>query len=136
MNHSAMPLRDIRRGPVSGRARAVPVLVPILALLLLAGCRRDPPAVLPADALYIDVRTSAEFASGRVPGAVNVPLDRIAEAPALIGAKDRAVVVYCRSGRRSGIAKERLGALGYTHVTNGGAVVELARRLGKPLEKP
>ena len=51
-------------------------------------------------ALLLDVRTPSEFGGGHVEGAQNIPVDelerRISEVP-----KDRAVVVYCRSGGRS-----------------------------------
>ena len=73
-------------------------------------------ASLKADAqapFVLDVRTPDEYAAGYVPGAVNIPYDqlasRIAEVP-----KDREVVVYCRSGRRSEIAGQVLAGNGYT----------------------
>jgi phage shock protein E len=70
-----------------------------------------------ADILVLDVRTPAEFASGHVPGAVNIPHDqlpnRIAE---ITGAKDKEVVVYCRSGKRAAIAEETLAANGFTRL--------------------
>jgi rhodanese-related sulfurtransferase len=64
-------------------------------------------------ALYVlDVRTPEEFASGHVPGAVNIPYDqvvsRLAEIP-----KDKEVVLYCRSGRRAGLAAVELEKAGY-----------------------
>lgn len=68
-------------------------------------------------ALVLDVRTPAEFAAGHVPGAVNVPFDeldrRAAELPA---DRDAALVIYCRTGRRSGIAADTLRRLGYSRV--------------------
>ena len=61
----------------------------------------------------LDVRTPEEFASGHVPGAVNIPYDqvpsRLAEIP-----KDKEVVLYCRSGRRAGLAAAELEKAGYT----------------------
>jgi len=52
-----------------------------------------------AGALLLDVREPAEFASGHVPGAVNLPLGRVAaEAHRFAG---RSVCVICRSGQRS-----------------------------------
>lgn len=67
-------------------------------------------------ARVVDVRTPAEFAEGHVPGAVNVPFDEIARRAGEVGPKDAPVVLYCRSGRRSGVAAETLRALGYTKV--------------------
>jgi len=73
-----------------------------------------------ADGAYlIDVRTPGEFASGSVKGAVNIPLDKIGgQASKLKGKKH--IVVFCRSGNRSGQAKSILNQAGFTDVTNGG----------------
>ncbi|QIQ87892.1 rhodanese-like domain-containing protein [Erythrobacter sp.] len=57
----------------------------------------------------IDVRTDAEVAEGIIPGAEHIALDRFDPA-ALALSEDEVVVLYCRSGRRSGIAAERLAA--------------------------
>ncbi|MET4131590.1 rhodanese-related sulfurtransferase [Porphyrobacter sp. MBR-155] len=55
----------------------------------------------------IDVRTDAEVAEGAIPGAEHIALDRFD--PAKLDLSDgREVVLYCRSGRRSAIAGERL----------------------------
>lgn len=57
----------------------------------------------------IDVRTDEEVAQGVIPGAEHIPLDRFD--PAKLGADDgREIVLYCRSGRRSAIAGEKLAA--------------------------
>lgn len=64
--------------------------------------------------VVLDVRTPQEFAEGHVPGAVNIPHDELASRLGeLKGAKDRDVVVYCRSGRRAGIALEVLEKAGF-----------------------
>lgn len=77
-------------------------------------------------ALVIDVRTTEEFAAGHLEGALNIPYDVIATHLDTIGAdKQRSVVVYCRSGRRSGIAQQTLKGHGYTNVVNGGAFTDL-----------
>ena len=62
--------------------------------------------------LVIDVRSAEEYAAGHVPGAVNIPYDQVASRLAEIP-KDKDVVLYCRSGRRSGLAAETLEANGY-----------------------
>lgn len=57
----------------------------------------------------IDVRTAAEVAEGTIPGAEHIPLDQFD--PAKLDLSDgREVVLYCRSGRRSEIAGEKLAA--------------------------
>jgi phage shock protein E len=79
------------------------------------------PALLAADPIWIDVRTTGEYTSGHVSEAVNIPYTEIAEGiSALTGDKGASIYVYCRSGRRSGIAKETLEGLGYTQVVNVG----------------
>jgi len=77
-------------------------------------------------ALVVDVRTAEEFAGGHLEGALNIPFDKIAERVAELGSsKDRAIMLYCRSGRRSGIAQDTLKGLGFTNVLNGGGYEEL-----------
>ena len=79
------------------------------------------PSLLAADPIWIDVRTTGEYTSGHVSQAVNIPYTEITERiSALTGDKDASIYVYCRSGRRSGIAKEALEGLGYTQVVNVG----------------
>jgi phage shock protein E len=71
-------------------------------------------AAAPADMTVLDVRTAEEFAAGHVPGARNIPVAeleaRIAE---LAAARDRDLVVYCRTGRRAATALEILKANGF-----------------------
>ena len=65
----------------------------------------------------LDVRTAEEFASGHVPGALNIPYDQIEQHLAeLEKARNSDIVAYCRSGRRTGIALETLKAKGFTHL--------------------
>lgn len=72
-------------------------------------------------ALLIDVRTPQEFTAGHVEGALNIQHDSIAEQIARFGTdKTREIVLYCRSGRRSGIAKDTLIQHGFTRVFNAG----------------
>lgn len=78
-------------------------------------------------ALLLDVRSDEEFAAGHLEGALHVPHDQLAsrldEVLAQIGGdRGRPVVTYCRSGRRSGIAKETLVDAGFTQVTNLGGM--------------
>ncbi len=78
-------------------------------------------AAISKGALLVDVRSPSEFGEGSLSGAVNIPYDSVAERIAEFGPdKTRTVVVFCRSGRRSGIAEETLRELGFTDVVNGG----------------
>jgi rhodanese-related sulfurtransferase len=67
-------------------------------------------------ARLVDVRTPAEYAAGHVEGAVNIPHDEISRRAAELGGPQTPVVVYCRSGHRSGIAAQALHGLGYAKV--------------------
>ena len=76
--------------------------------------------------LVIDVRSPAEFGDGHVEGAVNIEHPRIVEGIAAHArAPDTPIVVYCRSGARSEVARQSLLAAGYTHVTNGGGLEDM-----------
>lgn len=71
-------------------------------------------------ALLIDVRTKQEFDAGHLEGAVNIDWqDTNALANAIGDDPERPVVVYCRSGNRSGKAKKVLDQKGYNHIFNG-----------------
>ncbi|MBV7314994.1 rhodanese-like domain-containing protein [Shewanella sp. NIFS-20-20] len=79
-------------------------------------------------ALVIDVRTPEEFAQGHLADAINIPFEQIAQEFAQRDiAKDTEVVLYCRSGNRSGRAQQSLIEQGYTHTFNGGAYQNLVR---------
>lgn len=76
------------------------------------------------NALLLDVRTREEFIEVRIPGSVLLPFDAIdaASAARIVGPKDRTVVVYCRSGRRSAVAASTLASLGYRNVYDLGGI--------------
>lgn len=80
-----------------------------------------------AGALVVDVRTPAEFADGHFKGALNIPVDTVQARMNEFGDKGRPIVVYCRSGARSGRAQQMLQAAGYTDVTNGGGLTDMPR---------
>jgi rhodanese-related sulfurtransferase len=71
--------------------------------------------------LLLDVRTPEEYRAGHIPGAVLAPYDQLDQS---FAEKDRTrpIVVYCRTGRRSAIAKTSLEAMGYRQVSDFGAV--------------
>lgn len=71
------------------------------------------------NAYLVDVRTPSEFASGSVKGAVNIPLDKISGQLSKFKGKKN-IVVFCRSGNRSGQAKQILEKNGFQNVVNGG----------------
>lgn len=65
-------------------------------------------------ARVVDVRTPAEFAAGHVPGALNIPFDEIGRRAVEVGDPGDPVVLYCRTGRRSGLAAATLRGLGFS----------------------
>lgn len=88
------------------------------------------------DALLIDVRSPFEYASGFVQGALNLPLDRFLQDYASSAPdKSRQIVLYCRSGARSGQAAQFLLQQNYQNVINGGSVATVAVRTGRPIQR-
>jgi rhodanese-related sulfurtransferase len=127
---SSVPLGfELAFAGTQGEAEAAPTpLVPLspeqLAAKIKAGNVR-----------VIDVRTDEEVAQGTIPGAEHIALD--AFDPAKLDLSDgREVVLYCRSGRRSAIAGEKLAEVTgapVEHLEGGILAWEAA---GKPVEKP
>lgn len=80
--------------------------------------------------LLLDVRTPQEYAEGHIPGAALIPYDELA-AKFKEADKERPIVVYCRSGRRSAIAADTLKGMGYTNVSDFGGYTNWTRGLVK-----
>ena len=78
-----------------------------------------------SDYIILDVRRPDEFAAGHIPNAINVPNETIgtAEIPELPN-KAQLIMVYCRSGRRSKEAAEKLLKLGYTNIVEFGGILD------------
>jgi phage shock protein E len=74
-----------------------------------------------ADYILVDVRTAAEYQNGHIPSAILIPYDTIAADPPSAD-KNALIILYCRSGRRAGIAYETLSKMGYKNLVNFGAV--------------
>jgi len=75
--------------------------------------------------IILDVRRPDEFAAGHIPNAINVPNESIGtdEIPELPN-KDQLIMVYCRSGRRSKEASDKLVKLGYTNIVEFGGILD------------
>jgi phage shock protein E len=81
----------------------------------------DENAAFNPDNVLIDVRTPEEFGSGHLKNAKNIPVDKIAaEIQNTVPDKEKTIVLYCRSGKRAGIAESRLKEMGYKNVINAG----------------
>ena len=105
-------------------------IIGYLALALaLTGCAKAEDKAAPADeaTVYVDVRDANEFAAGHIAGAIHIPHDQMPQRwRELEPYRDRPMVVYCRTGRRSAIALETLHAQGFELATNGGALEDVA----------
>ena len=73
----------------------------------------------------IDVREINEFESGHFEGAINIPLGKIPIRIAELKSMNGPIVVYCRSGNRSGMAMSLLKQAGLIDVYNGGALEDM-----------
>lgn len=77
------------------------------------------------DYIILDVRRPDEFSEGHIPNAINVPNEiigtsEISELPN----KNQLILVYCRSGRRSKEASQKLVDLGYTNIVEFGGILD------------
>ena len=87
---------------------------------------------LDAGAVLVDVREESEYAEAHVPGAVNIPMERL---PAQLDELDRTAPVHliCASGNRSAAMAEVLDAQGFDTVNVLGGTTAWARS-GRPVE--
>jgi phage shock protein E len=86
--------------------------------------------------LLLDVRSPQEFTDGHVADAVNIPFNELRDRIGELGAdKAREVVVYCRSGKRAGIAETTLRKLGFTAVLHLTGDMLGWQRDGRPIAK-
>lgn len=77
------------------------------------------------DVIIVDVRRSDEYAEGHIPSAVLIPNETILDVPPKeLPDKNATILVYCRSGRRSAEAAEKLLALGYSHIYDFGGILD------------
>ena len=107
----------------------------LLGIFLLSGCSSDndnglitfreaKEQIINNGAILVDVRTEAEYNEKHIEGAVLLTLDTINEETVanIIESKETPIIVYCRSGNRSGQALTLLEDLGYTDVYDLGSI--------------
>ena len=88
------------------------------------------------DALVIDVRDTGEYEAGHIAGARHVPEKQLTERlKELEKFKDRALIVVCRSGTRSGAAVQVLRGNGFNEAVNLSGGIGAWQQAGMPLEK-
>ena len=75
--------------------------------------------------VIVDVRRQDEYDEGHIPGAILIPNESIdTERPAELPDLDQIILIYCRSGRRSKEAAQKLFDIGYTHVYEFGGIID------------
>jgi len=107
------------------------LIVPILvaaALVLVYGRKLFSKVELPDNPYLVDVRTANEFKAGSVDGAINIPLSQVEARISELKGKEN-LVVFCRSGNRSGQAKTILEKNGFTGIVNGGGWKTLKKQI-------
>ena len=97
----------------------------MLKKLALASLLAAAPLAALAETYLIDVRSPAESAEAHADGAVNIPVDEVSQKISEITQDhDADIYVYCRSGRRAGVAQQVLNGMGYRKVTNLGTLAD------------
>ena len=77
------------------------------------------------DYIILDVRTKGEYGMGHIPKAINIANESIgSQPPAELPDKDQLILVYCRSGKRSHDAAQKLAAMGYGNVVDFGGIMD------------
>lgn len=80
----------------------------------------DYKTLLQQGAIVVDVRTPAEFNSGHIKGAINIPLDQVKSRSSELKKKNKIIITCCRSGTRSSMAKSILVSAGLECYNGGG----------------
>ena len=122
--------------------RKIKRLLPfVLSLMILSSCGNDGSSSLgyrqismneavkmmkdEKNYIILDARRPDEYAEGHIPGAINVPNEEIGTAEITeLPDKSQLILVYCRSGRRSKEASEKLVKLGYTNIVEFGGILD------------
>lgn len=107
--------------------RSVPKILIVLFLLVISSTSWG------EEAIWIDVRSADEYSTEHVSEAINIPYTEIGgRIDEVTVDKDALIYVYCRSGRRSGIAQATLTDAGYTNVVNLGSLQDAQARAAGP----
>ncbi|HZJ88838.1 MAG TPA: rhodanese-like domain-containing protein [Sphaerochaeta sp.] len=73
--------------------------------------------------IIVDVRSDLEYRGGHIQGAINLPVEEIGSSmPDLLPDQEALILLYCRSGSRSGQAARKLVELGYTNIYDFGGI--------------
>jgi rhodanese-related sulfurtransferase len=123
------PEPQTKNAPAAARANVIEKMLPtvlVVAALLVVGyfvfmkggdvSSAEARQLVASGARLVDVRTPGEFAAGHIPGAINIPVQQLESRLGELEPKDTAIVVYCRSGSRSGNAAGMLKNAGFAVV--------------------
>ena len=88
----------------------------------------------PIPFMFLDVRTPEEYAAGHVPGAVNIPVGRLAKRLNAVP-HDKQVYVYCEAGGRAARAGKLLAGRGFSNIEVVPASMRGWRNAGYPVKK-
>ncbi|MBR1562933.1 MAG: rhodanese-like domain-containing protein [Ruminococcus sp.] len=125
----------------------IPIALAAAALVLAVGCAAEKKAESDSDFkgiyteitqeeakemmkkddghLIVDVRRQDEYDEGHIPDAVCIPNESIGtEQPEKLPDKEQILLIYCRSGRRSKQAAQKLADIGYTNIYEFGGIID------------
>ena len=107
------------------------IITTVIAVgLLLTGCSASSSAtnldskafsnkIAEPGVVILDVRTAGEFAAGHIEGAINIDVEGMQFESGIAELdKSATIAVYCQSGRRSGIAVDKMSKAGFTSLFN------------------
>ena len=115
------------------------ILILLAALLCFTGCsaeekmtyhqisQEEAKQMMARDDGHIiaDVRRQDEYDAGHIPGAILIPNESIGtEQPEQLPDKNQIILIYCRSGRRSKEAAQKLANMGYTNLYEFGGIID------------
>ena len=130
-----------------------------LLILMLAGCTDKEGQIMDGDGMFqifeykqisqdeakemmakddghviVDVRREDEYAEGHIPGAILIPNESIGENPPKeLPDYGQIILVYCRSGRRSKEAAQKLADMGYSNVYEFGGIIDWTGEVEKEM---
>jgi len=113
------------------------VVVLSVLIFVLGGCAHAPQEYTAAPRnMVIDVRTEQEWKDGHLDGAILIPHDRIGqEITAVAPDKKTRIFLYCRTGRRTGLAYDVLKKAGYEDIVNLSTLENASKELNLPIVK-
>jgi len=89
--------------------------------------------------LLLDVREPEEYKQGHIPGAMNIPRGllefKMSSTPEL-GARDKSIVVYCKTSGRAALAAKSLQEMGYVNVKSIAGGFDVWLEQGQPIARP